>query len=145
MHRKDKGEGAVLGGVMENADKKLFELDVSEIRDWAYAMSNLIEAECHLQQTWEATKEEKYAEIVSTLRKLRGKLFEDFIANKDYGVWCASKHLLSCFMQLSEVAMKELDKGNKETAFKYLKSSQDVLRTFILLHEMKKVKKPSKR
>jgi len=113
--------------------------DVSKERDLAYAISNLIEAECHLQQTCaEASedKKQKYAEIIEVIRKIRGKYFEKILKNKDYGTWCAFKHLLSAFMQLSEVGTKLIDENKLKEGIELLMDSQDVLKIFFLLNSM---------
>lgn len=125
MHRKNKKVTAVL------EEKKLFKLDVSEARDWSYAMANLIEAEVHLHKSYVDTKKEIYLDLIEALRKIRQKVFEDFMRNRDPGIWCWSKHMLSLMMELSEVASKELDEGRKESAKKYFELSQKVLELFV--------------
>ncbi len=116
-------------------ERKISEFDVSRDRDLGYAVTNLIEAEGHLQQTHAETKDKKYLHIIKAIRDIRGKYFEKFLQNKnldagecladsqemfkivfllkqnkvEYGVWCASKHLLSASMELSEVGSKLID------------------------------------
>jgi len=118
----------------EEEKRQLFERDVSKIRDWAYAMANLIEAEVHLHQTYVETGNIKYLKEIEDLRKMRGRLFQKFLKNDDVGIWCISKHLLSLMMELSEVASKELDEGNIEEAKKYFEESQRALKTFVWIH-----------
>jgi len=130
MHREDKKATALLNASSAE-NKQLFELDVSEIRDWAYAMANLIEAEVHLHKTFVDTKDERYLDIIEGLRQMRKEVFEDFIRNRSEGIWCWSKHMLSLMMELSEVASKELDSGNKEMAKKYFELSQQALELFV--------------
>ena len=125
MHGEDKKTASML------EKEQLFELDVSEARDWSYAMSNLIEAEVHLHKTYVETKNDVYLELIEALRQLRKDVFEDFMHNKAPGLWCWSKHMLSLMMQLSEVASKELDEGRTENAKKYFTLSQRVLELFV--------------
>ncbi len=120
------------------------EYDVSTQRDFAYAIANLIEAECHLHQTFSDTKDIRYLEIIRELRKLRGKYFGEFLKNKTYGAYCTLKHLLSAFMELSEVGTKALDEKKDDESSKFLNASQDIFRLILLINEIKNVNKKGK-
>jgi len=117
----------------------LSKYDVSRERDLAYAIANLIEAECHLHQTCAEAKGDKklkYAEVIQAIRKVRGKYFEKILKNKDYGTWCCFKHLLSAFIQLSEVGTKLIDENNLEEGAEFLTDSQEVLKMFFLVNNV---------
>ena len=123
----------------KEAETMLSKYDVSRERDLAYAIANLIEAECHLHQTCaeaEGKKKLRYAEIIQAIRKIRGKYFEKILKNKDYGCWCCFKHLLSAFIQLSEVGTKLIDENNLEEGAEFLTDSQVVLKMFFLINSM---------
>ena len=129
---------------MDEQEERRFKLDVSEMRDWANAMMNLIEAEGHLEEVIGKVDEEntkRYVALLDAIRKLRGEFFEQFLRDKTYGIWCWSKHVLSAVKQLREVGVKEIDKGianNDEKAVKlgvkYLKRAQELFEAFCAHH-----------
>jgi len=116
---------------------ELSEFDVSRNRDMEHAIKNLIDAEAHLIQTFAETKNKQYLEIIRAIRQIRGKVYHKILVNKDYGVWCAGKHLMSASMGLSEVGCKLIDDGKMEEAGELLVDSEDIRKIFHLLHSGK--------
>jgi hypothetical protein len=117
---------------------KISEYDVSLIRDLAYAVRNMIEAEGHLKQTIatirDREKKKKYIEILKTVRTIRGKWMNKILKNKDYGIYCFSKHALSVSEELGEVASKLADDEKDEESYEAMEDAEKFLVLVVTIH-----------
>ena len=93
------------------------ELDLSSGEDLSIGVMNLISIEEHLFYTSQKTKDKKYLDLLSEVRKMRTELLKEIIKDYEGEVWCISKHLLAASMRIMEVGTKELKKGNKDKAW----------------------------
>lgn len=122
--------------------EKIIEYDVNKNVDLFWAVSNLISIEEHLGQSYARTEKEMYEKLLNEIRIIRAKHLDSLIVNKEAESWCISKHLLSSFMRLTEMATKELyDKNNKK--FKeYIQDAFSLYDTFFILQKIEEIKKP---
>jgi hypothetical protein len=106
------------------------ELDLSSGEDLSIGIMNLISIEEHLFYTSQKTKNKKYLDLLSQVRKIRTELLKEIIKDYEGEVWCISKHLLAASMRLMEVGTKELKKGDKEKAWKLFENSYKLYSLF---------------
>lgn len=93
-------------------------VDLSADEDLSIALMNLISLEEHFFFTAMKTNNQKYLDMLNSVRDLRKGLLKKIVRNPKGEEWCISKHLLASSMRLTEVGTKELGKGNKEEANK---------------------------
>ncbi|MBI2650861.1 hypothetical protein HYX01_00110 [Candidatus Woesearchaeota archaeon] len=91
-------------------------IDLSRDEDLSIALMNLISLEEHFFFTAMKTDNQKYLEMLKSVRELRKTLLAKIVTNPEGEEWCISKHLLAASMRLSEVGTKELSKGNSKEA-----------------------------
>ncbi len=99
--------------------KEANELDLSSDEDLSIALMNLISIEEHFYFSGAKTGNKKYFDLLNETRQIRKELLKKLVKDVEEGaeVWCLSKHLLAASMRLIEVGTKEMDKGNKESAY----------------------------
>jgi len=108
--------------------------DTSELADLAWCIMDLYNTEKHLAFTVMRTKKQKYLNIYNEIRIRRTKmlsLFKKLSGIKtEADVWCTLKHMLGAIMQTSEIAIREMYKGNKEQAMELFKIQDDLWTLF---------------
>ncbi len=90
------------------------DLDLSIDEDLSIAIMNLISLEEHFYFTSMKTNDEKYLEMLNSVRELRKSLLKRIVIDPKGEEWCISKHLLAGSMRLMEVGTKELAKKSKD-------------------------------
>lgn len=95
------------------------ELDLSSDEDLSIGLMNLISIEEHFYFSGAKTGNKKYFDLLNEIRQIRKELLKKLVKNTEEGaeIWCLSKHLLAATMRLIEVGTKEMDRGNKESAY----------------------------
>lgn len=91
-------------------------VDLSSDEDLTVAIMNLISIEEHFFFTGAKTGNDKYFELLDTVRSVRKELLAKIVKNPEGEVWCISKHLLATTMRLIEVGTKQQAQGNKQEA-----------------------------
>ena len=128
---------------MENDVKKWMEkinevkkgnVDLSRDEDLSIAIMNLISLEEHFFFTAMKTENQKYLEMLNSVRDTRKKLLAKIVTNPQGEEWCISKHLLAASMRLIEVGTKELSKGNKEAANDFFRQSFNLYSLFFAIN-----------
>src|SRR3990167_5357170 len=92
------------------------DVDLSKDEDLSIAIMNLISLEEHFYFTAMKTENQKYLEMLHSVRQLRISLLKKIATDPKGEEWCISKHLLAASMRLMEVGTKELSKGNQKEA-----------------------------
>src|SRR3990167_2521775 len=87
-------------------------VDLSRDEDLSIALMNLISLEEHFYFTAMKTNNQKYLEMLNSVRNLRKNLLGKIVKDPKGEEWCISKHLLASSMRLMEVGTKELSKKN---------------------------------
>src|SRR3990167_2287051 len=101
-------------------------VDLSRDEDLSIALMNLISLEEHFYFTAMKTNNQKYLEMLNSIRELRKNLLAKIVTNPQGEEWCISKHLLASSMRLIEVGTKELAKDNTKEANMFFKSAFDL-------------------
>lgn len=112
--------------------KETSELDLSSDEDLSIALMNLISIEEHFYFSGSKTGNTKYFDLLNETRKIRKELLKKLIKDVEEGaeIWCLSKHLLAATMRLIEVGTKEMDKGNKESAYDLFEKAYNLYSLF---------------
>lgn len=110
------------------------EVDLSRDEDLSIALMNLISLEEHFYFTAMKTDNEKYLDMLNSIRELRKKLLAKIVTNPQGEEWCISKHLLASSMRLIEVGTKELAKGNKTEANMFFESAFNLYSLFFAVN-----------
>jgi hypothetical protein len=110
--------------------KKLDKMDLSSDQDLSIAVMNLISIEEHLIFSGAKTGKTTYYDLVEEIRNTRKELLKMLIKEYEGEVWCISKHLLAASMRIMEVGTKQLQKGNKKEAYKFLDKSFELYSLF---------------
>ncbi len=113
-------------------DKK--EFDLSKDEDLSIAIMNLISLEEHFYFTAMKTNNEKYLEMLNSIRELRKNLLKKIVKNPKGEEWCISKHLLAASMRLIEVGNKELSQKNDEEAILLFNSAFNLYSLFFAIN-----------
>ena len=92
------------------------DVDLSRDEDLSIALMNLISLEEHFYFTAMKTNNQKYLEMLNSVRELRKSLLAKIVKDPKGEEWCISKHLLAASMRLIEVGTKEFSKGNAKEA-----------------------------
>ena len=100
-------------------EAKQGEIDLSRDEDLSIALMNLISLEEHFYFTAMKTNNQKYLEMLNSVRNLRKNLLGRIVKNPQGEEWCISKHLLAASMRLVEVGTKELSRGSVKEANMY--------------------------
>ncbi len=111
--------------------------DLTHKEDLSFAVMNLISLEEHLAMTSAKTSVVDYIHVLQAVRKLRIKLLEKLVVNKQGEVWCISKHLLATTMRLMETATKYVE-SDSQAAMEFEKHALDTWSLFWLVQEMDK-------
>ena len=128
---------------MENDVKKWMEkinevkkgnVDLSRDEDLSIAIMNLISLEEHFFFTAMKTENQKYLEMLNSVRDTRKKLLAKIVTNPKGEEWCISKHLLAASMRLIEVGTKELSKKNNEEANNFFTSAFELYSLFFAIN-----------
>ncbi len=128
---------------MENDVKKWLEkvetlkkggMDLSRDEDLSIALMNLISLEEHFYYSSMKTNDEKYLDMLKSVRDLRKELLAKIVKNPKGEEWCISKHLLASSMRLIEVGTKELDSRGKKEANFYFKSAFNLYSLFFAIN-----------
>ncbi|MEK6983929.1 MAG: hypothetical protein AABX33_05125 [Nanoarchaeota archaeon] len=122
--------------------------DLSRDEDLSIALMNLISLEEHFYFTAMKTDNQKYLEMLNSVRNLRKILLAKIVTNPQGEEWCISKHLLAASMRLIEVGTKELGNKNKEEANLYFTSAFQLYSLFFGINlkafEIEEMKYPAK-
>ena len=110
------------------------DVDLSRDEDLSIALMNLISLEEHFYFTAMKTSNQKYLEMLNSIRNLRKNLLGKIVKNPEGEEWCISKHLLASSMRLIEVGTKELSKNNAEDANVFFKSAFDLYSLFFAIN-----------
>jgi hypothetical protein len=106
-----------------NELKRADMLDLSRDEDLSIALMNLISIEEHLYFSSVKTNDEKYLDLLNSVRELRKKLLREIVKEPEGELWCISKHLLACSMRLIEVGTKYLAENAREEACEKFKDA----------------------
>lgn len=109
-------------------------LDLSRDEDLSIALMNLISLEEHFYFTAMKTDNQKYLEMLASVRTLRTSLLKKIVTDPKGEEWCISKHLLAASMRLMEVGTKELAKSNKEEAHAFFTSAFELWSLFFAIN-----------
>ena len=109
-------------------------IDLSGDEDLSIALMNLISLEEHFFFTAMKTENQKYLEMLKSVRDIRKKLLAKIVTDPKGEEWCISKHLLAASMRLMEVGTKELSKGNKEAANDFFQQSFSLYSLFFAIN-----------
>ncbi len=120
--------------VKKIAEMKKGSVDLSRDEDLSIAIMNLISLEEHFYFTAIKTNNQKYLEMLDSIRKLRIEMLKKIVVNPEGEEWCISKHLLASSMRLIEVGTKELSKGNKDEANQFFKPAFDLYSLFFAIN-----------
>lgn len=118
--------------LIQKIKKNTSELDLSSDEDLSVALMNLISIEEHFYFSGAKTGNKKYFDLLNEVRNIRKELLKKLVKNVEEGaeIWCLSKHLLGATMRLIEVGTKELDKGNKESAYDLFEKAYNLYSLF---------------
>src|SRR3989344_6652470 len=90
-------------------------LDISAWEDLSIGLMNLVSLEEHSFFSYVKTQDEKFLEILNTVRELRKKLLALIVKKDDESEkWCMSKHFLASSMRIYEVGNRLLGEGKKK-------------------------------
>lgn len=121
-------------GWMEKIEEvKKGNLDLSRDEDLSIAIMNLISLEEHFYFSAMKTDNQKYIDMLHSVREMRKELLKKILKEPKAEEWCISKHLLAASMRLIEVGTKELSKDKKE-ANKYFKSAFELYSLFFAIN-----------
>ncbi|MBI2657215.1 hypothetical protein HYX08_00805 [Candidatus Woesearchaeota archaeon] len=109
------------------------EADLSKDEDLAIGIMNLISLEEHLFFTAQKTNNQKYLEMLNSIRGLRAKLMKKIVKNPKGEEWCISKHLLAASMRLVEVGTKEYN-TDKNEANSYFNAAFELFSLFFAIN-----------
>jgi len=115
-------------------EKKDFAFDLSRDEDMSIAIMNLISLEEHFFFTAVKTQNQKYLDMLLSVREMRKELLAKIVKDPVGEEWCISKHLLAGSMRLFEVGTKELARGNKEEANLYFQKSFNLYSMFFAIN-----------
>jgi len=110
------------------------EVDLSRDEDLSIALMNLISLEEHFYFTAIKTSNQKYLEMLNSVRDLRKKLLAKIVTNPEGEEWCISKHLLASSMRLIEVGTKELGKNDCKEANFFFDSAFNLYSLFFAIN-----------
>ena len=110
------------------------DIDLSRDEDLSIALMNLISLEEHFYFSAMKTQDQKYLDMLNSVRKVRRELLKLIVVNPQGEEWCISKHLLAASMRLIEVGTKELDKGKRKEAELLFKYAFDMYSLFFALN-----------
>ena len=109
-------------------------IDLSGDEDLSIALMNLISLEEHFFFTAVKTEDQKYLNMLHSVRETRKELMKKIVKNPEGEEWCISKHLLAASMRLIEVGTKEFSKGDKEEANKFFTQAFNLYSLFFAIN-----------
>ena len=109
-------------------------VDLSRDEDLSIALMNIISLEEHFYFTAMKTNNQKYLDMLNSVRNMRKNLLGKIVTNPKGEEWCISKHLLAASMRLIEVGTKELAKNNENEANIFFRSAFDLYSTFFAIN-----------
>ena len=109
-------------------------VDLSRDEDLSIALMNLISLEEHFFFTAVKTEDQKYLNMLHSVRETRKELMKKIVKNPEGEEWCISKHLLAASMRLIEVGTKEFSKGDKEEANKFFTQAFNLYSLFFAIN-----------
>lgn len=118
---------------MEKVKNIKSEADLSKDEDLAIGIMNLISLEEHLFFTAQKTSNQKYLEMLNSIRSLRTKLMKKIVKSPKGEEWCISKHLLAASMRLVEVGTKEYN-NDKNEANSYFNAAFELFSLFFAIN-----------
>lgn len=110
------------------------DVDLSRDEDLTIALMNLISLEEHFYFTAMKTDNQKYLEMLNSVRELRKNLMKKIVSDPKGEEWCISKHLLATSMRLMEVGTKELSKNGPDKANVFFKSAFNLFSLFFAIN-----------
>lgn len=120
--------------IIKIEEVKKGEVDLSRDEDLSIALMNLISLEEHFYFTAMKTNNQKYLEMLNSIRELRKKLLAKIVTNPQGEEWCISKHLLASSMRLIEVGTKELAKNSAKDANMFFESAFNLYSLFFAIN-----------
>lgn len=108
--------------------------DLSRDEDLSIALMNLISLEEHFYFTAMKTNDQKYLDMLNTVRSVRKKFLAKIVKNPIGEEWCISKHLLAASMRLIEVGTKELSENHKSEAQELFQHAFDLYSLFFAIN-----------
>lgn len=128
-----------------NNNKDNSHLDLSSDEDLSIAIMNLVSIEEHFFFTAKKTGNNKYFDLLSSVREIRKGLLKKIVKEPEGEIWCISKHLLASSMRLIEVGNKQYNAGNKKEGQDLYNKAYDLYNLFwglnLNLLDVGKVKK----
>ena len=109
-------------------------VDLSRDEDLSIALMNLISLEEHFFFTAVKTEDQKYLNMLHSVRETRKELMKKIVKSPQGEEWCISKHLLAASMRLIEVGTKEFSKGDKEEANKFFTQAFNLYSLFFAIN-----------
>ncbi len=110
------------------------EADLSRDEDLSIALMNLISLEEHFYFTAMKTNNQKYLDLMKSVREMRKTFLAKIVTNPVGEEWCISKHLLAASMRLYEVGCKELSMKGGTEASHYFKAGFDLWSLFFAIN-----------
>lgn len=110
------------------------DVDLSRDEDLSIALMNLVSLEEHFYFTAMKTNDQKYLEMLNSVRTLRKTMLQKIVKNPQGEEWCISKHLLASSMRLIEVGTKELAKENMKEANLFFSSAFNLYSLFFAIN-----------
>ncbi len=101
-------------------------LDLSKDEDRGLALMNLISLEEHFYFTAVKTNDQKYLDMLESVREVRKAVQTDFLQDPQGEEWCIAKHLMAASIRLMEVGTKELTAQNRAAAGRYFRYAFDL-------------------
>ncbi|MBI2656111.1 hypothetical protein HYX03_00040 [Candidatus Woesearchaeota archaeon] len=127
-------EDEVKKWIIKIEEAKKGSVDLSRDEDLSIALMNLISLEEHFYFTAMKTSDQKYLEMLNSVRELRKSLLAKIVTDPKGEEWCISKHLLASSMRLIEVGTKELSKNNEKEANMFFKSAFNLYSLFFAIN-----------
>ncbi|HLC65431.1 MAG TPA: hypothetical protein VJI46_04895 [Candidatus Nanoarchaeia archaeon] len=115
-------------------DVKKGDVDLSRDEDLSIAIMNLVSLEEHFYFSAMKTEDQKYLDMLHSVRETRKNLLKKIVTEPKGEEWCISKHLLGASMRLIEVGTKELSKGNAKEANNFFTQAFNLYSLFFAIN-----------
>ena len=132
--KKDEQSAEVKEWLKKIEGVKKGEMDLSIDEDLSIALMNLVSLEEHFYFTAMKLKNQKYLDLMKSVRALRTSLLKKIVTDPKGEEWCISKHLLASSMRLYEVGTKEYGRNNAKEANAYFTSAFDMYSLFFAIN-----------
>ena len=110
------------------------EFDLSVDEDLSIAIMNLVSLEEHFYFSAMKTEDQKYLDMLHSVRELRKGLLKRIVKDPKGEELCISKHLLAGSMRLIEVGTKELSKNGPKEANRFFTSAFSLYSLFFAIN-----------